>query len=146
MSDHISLIKIALEAAQKSTCLRRKVGCILISVDGNIVAQSNGGTYNGETCESIGCLRAKGNIKSGTMMEKCHGLHAEQKVIAVCARKGIPTLGSSVYITLCPCKTCSKTLIEAGVKHIYFISDDYPDKDYQKLFDSNKIEYHKMVI
>ena len=47
-------------------------------------------------------------------------IHAEEKVIAEAARKGIATDGASIYTTTFPCPMCAKTIIVAGIKKLYY--------------------------
>ncbi|MBM4045819.1 MAG: cytidine deaminase, partial [Planctomycetes bacterium] len=70
-------LRITHEVAQRSTCLRRKVGAILVS-DKYILATGYNGVPRGLAhCAERGCLRAKHNVPSGERHELCRGLHAE---------------------------------------------------------------------
>jgi len=55
-------------------------------------------------------------------------LHAEQNVITFCAKNGIPTNGTTLYVTLSPCKQCSKLIAQAGISKVVF-KDYYRDRD-----------------
>ncbi len=46
--------------------------------------------------------------------------HAETNLIAFAARQGIRTAGCSVYVTHCPCASCARTLIQAGIKRVVY--------------------------
>ena len=53
-------------------------------------------------------------------------LHAEQNVITFCAKNGIPTAGTEMFITLSPCKTCAKLIAQAGIDKVYY-KEEYRD-------------------
>ena len=83
-------INIAYMVAERSTCIRRKVGAVAVK-DKHILATGYNGVPSGvEHCLNAGCLRAKMNIPSGERHEICRGLHAEQNVIIQCAVHGAP--------------------------------------------------------
>jgi len=112
--------------ANRSTCLRRHVGAILIK-DKRILATGYNGAPTGiKHCEQVGCLRADSSIPSGTRHELCRGLHAEQNVIIQAAYHGVPISGATIYCTNKPCVICSKMIINAGIKKIYY-EDGYND-------------------
>jgi dCMP deaminase len=111
----------------RSTCLRRKVGAVIVK-DKRILATGYNGVPQGiKHCSETGCLREKLNIPSGERQEICRGLHAEQNAIIQASRFGISIKDSVLYCTHQPCVTCAKMLINAGVGEIIF-SGDYPDK------------------
>ena len=75
--------------AKRSTCLRRKVGAILVK-DKRILATGYNGAPTGlKHCEEVGCLRENSSVPSGMRHELCRGLHAEQNVIVQAACHGI---------------------------------------------------------
>ncbi|MFH1771539.1 MAG: cytidine/deoxycytidylate deaminase family protein [Candidatus Omnitrophota bacterium] len=111
----------------RSTCLRRKVGAVLVK-DKQILATGYNGAPSGIAhCEDAGCLRQDLKVPSGQRHEICRGLHAEQNVLLQAARHGVSTRGSAIYITNTPCSICSKMIINAGIKEVVF-GDSYPDK------------------
>ncbi len=119
-------MKIAELVAERSTCLRRKVGAILVQ-DRRVLATGYNGAPKGLThCEEIGCLREKLKIKPGKRIEICRGVHAEQNALVQAASFGIKVAGASLYCTHQPCITCTKLLINAGITGIY-VKKLYPD-------------------
>ncbi|MCK9293711.1 MAG: cytidine/deoxycytidylate deaminase family protein [Desulfobulbaceae bacterium] len=112
--------------AQRSTCLRRKVGAILVRDKRIIATGYNGAPSKVRHCLEVGCLRAQQNIPSGERHELCRGLHAEQNAIIQAALHGVSVENSTVYCTNMPCSICSKMLINARVKAIYY-KDGYAD-------------------
>jgi dCMP deaminase len=113
--------------AERSTCLRRKVGAVAIR-DKRIVATGYNGAPSGLThCLERGCLRDELQIPSGERHELCRGLHAEQNVIIQAAYHGLPIAGSTLYCTNLPCAICAKMLINAGITRIVY-AQGYADE------------------
>ncbi len=120
-------IKIAYLVSERSTCLRRKVGAVLVK-DKRILATGYNGAPAGIVhCEVTGCLREKLNVPSGERHELCRGLHAEQNALLQAALYGVSVKGAVLYVTVTPCIICAKMIINAGVKEVV-IDGDYPDK------------------
>ena len=120
-------MKAAYLVSERSTCLRRKVGAVLVK-EKQILATGYNGAPTGIThCEVSGCLRARLKVPSGQRHEICQGLHAEQNVILQAARHGVSVKTSTLYITNTPCSICAKMIINAGIKEVIF-ADHYPDK------------------
>jgi dCMP deaminase len=112
--------------ANRSTCLRRHVGAILVK-DKRILATGYNGAPSGlKHCEEVGCLREKSSVPSGERHELCRGLHAEQNVIIQAACHGIPIKGSILYCKNKPCVICTKMIINSGIIKIYY-EDGYDD-------------------
>lgn len=120
-------MEIATVVSTRSTCLRRRVGAVLVK-DKHIVATGYNGAPSGLAhCEEIGCLREKLGVPSGERHELCRGLHAEQNAIIQAASLGSSIKGATLYVTTRPCILCAKMLINAGVKRIVF-KGEYPDE------------------
>lgn len=120
-------LEVAGLVCKRSTCLRRKVGAVLVK-DRRILATGYNGAPSGlRHCSVTGCLREKLKVPSGQRHELCRGLHAEQNVLLQAALHGTGTKDSLLYITNQPCMICAKMLINAGIREIV-IADGYPDK------------------
>lgn len=115
--------------AERSTCLRRKVGALLVRNKRIIATGYNGAPSGILHCgeRQGGCLRQAMNIPSGERHELCIAVHAEQNAIIQAACLGIPIEGSTLYCTTQPCIICTKMLINAGVKRIV-TREGYPDQ------------------
>ena len=87
-------------AAERSTCLRRKIGAVIISSDGVELSSGYvGSPRDTEHCIEIGkCLRMEIGIPSGERYELCRSVHAEQNAIINAARKGISIFGGEMFI------------------------------------------------
>jgi dCMP deaminase len=87
------------------------VGAVLVR-DKRILATGYNGVPHGvKHCDEVGCLRAKQKIRSGTRIEICRGIHAEQNAIVQAATSGVSIFGAILYCTHEPCITCTKILI-----------------------------------
>lgn len=121
--------------AQRSTCLRRHVGAVIVQ-DKHVVATGYNGAPKGvaHCAELGGCLREKMGIPSGERHELCRALHAEQNAIIQAATLAQSIEGASIYITHQPCIICAKMIINAGIKRI-IVKEGYPDEMSVKMLD-----------
>ena len=113
--------------AQRSTCTRRKVGAILVKNKRILATGYNGAPSGVRHCIETGCLRDKMNIPSGQRHELCRGLHGEQNAIIQAASHGVSVDGADLYCTTLPCIICSKMIINAGIRNVYYI-EGYADE------------------
>ena len=131
-------------AARRSSCLRRAVGAVLVK-DRRLLATGYNGVPSGVThCEVVGCLRERLKVPSGERHELCRGLHAEQNAIIQAAYHGSAVNGAEVYVTLQPCVTCAKTLINAGVRRIIYL-EGYSDTLTREMLDEVGMELLKLA-
>ncbi len=129
-------------AAKRATCLRRKVGAVLVKNKKVLATGYNGAPMDIEHCETTGCLREEMKVPSGERHEICRGVHAEQNLVAQAAIHGVKTEDSTVYCTHQPCIICTKILINAGVKKIYF-KNSYSDEFAENLLEQSNVEFIK---
>lgn len=110
--------------AERSTCLRRKVGAVIAKDSQQLTAGYNGAPRTLKHCKELGgCLREKLNIPSGQRHEICRGTHAEQNAITQAAKFGISIDGGTLYCTTHPCTICTKMIINAGITKVVYDSD-----------------------
>ncbi len=132
-------LEIARIVARRSTCLRRKVGALIVK-DRRILATGYNGTPSKiKHCAEVGCLRRRLKVPSGERHELCRGLHAEQNVLLQAALYGVSLRESTLYVTNQPCIICAKMIINAGIKGIV-ISGGYPDKMAREFLDQAGIK------
>ena len=117
-------IKIANLIASRSSCSSRQVGA-LIAKDKMIVSTGYNGTPRGiKNCDEGGCKRCadkkSGKIKSGERLDECACVHAEENAILQAAYNGISVKGGILYTSLCPCRFCTKHIINAGITKVYY--------------------------
>ncbi len=116
----------AMKQAEKSFCIRKKVGIVIVK-NGTIIAQGYNNVTGGvQGCEKLGCIRDILKIPSGERREICRAICAEQIAISEAARNGVSLDGGIAYITTHPCYICAKMLASAGIKEIVY-SQDYLD-------------------
>lgn len=119
-------MQVADVVATRSTCLRRKIGAVIVR-DKRILATGYNGAPTGlPHCDEVGCLKDKLHVPSGERQEVCRALHAEQNAIVQAARYGTVVEGSSIYCTTEPCSMCAKSIINAGIKRVVY-RESYPD-------------------
>lgn len=107
-------LSMAVLAASRGTCRRRRVGCILVDNNNHII----GTGYNGVPRNHIHCLDEPcpgANLKSGEGLDLCYATHAEQNALLQCQNvENIQTC----YTTTVMCVTCTKLLLNTGCQKI----------------------------
>jgi dCMP deaminase len=105
-------LKMAVEWAALSHCTRKKVGALLVR-DNMIISDGYNGTPSGfpNPCEDV-----NGDTH-------WYVLHAEANAILKIARSANDAKGSTLYITLSPCKECCKLILQAGVRRMVYINE-----------------------
>lgn len=102
-------LKIANEWSQLSYCQRKKVGAIIVR-DRMIISDGYNGTPTGfDNC----CEDEQG-------LTNWYVLHAEANAILKVARSTQSCEGATLYITLSPCKECSKLIHQSGIKRVVY--------------------------
>ncbi|MFW5730166.1 MAG: deoxycytidylate deaminase [Desulfonatronovibrionaceae bacterium] len=132
LSWHEYYMRITSLVAERSTCLRRKVGAIAVKDKRILATGYNGAPAGLAHCLDTGCLRKQMNIPSGQRHELCRGLHAEQNIIIQAAVHGISISNADIYCTTQPCLICTKMLINCRVQNIFF-AQGYPDQLAQEM-------------
>lgn len=137
-------IAITKQVATRSTCLRRKVGAIIVKDKRILTTGYNGAPRGVKSCIEIGrCMRQDMDVPSGQRHEICRALHAEQNAVIQAAYHGVQIAGSDVYSTTQPCILCAKMLINAGIKKIYYY-EEYPDYFALELLEEAGVELIKL--
>ncbi|MBS3977419.1 MAG: cytidine/deoxycytidylate deaminase family protein [Syntrophomonadaceae bacterium] len=119
-------MEIALVVSKRSTCLRRRVGAVLVKDRRLLTTGYNGAPQGLLHCREAGCLRQDLQVPSGERHELCRGLHAEQNALIQGAVHGVSIFGAILYCTHQPCAVCAKMLVNAGISKI-FTAEHYPD-------------------
>ena len=110
-------LRMATEWAKLSYCERRQVGAIIVK-NNIIIADGFNGTPSGfENC----CEDSNGRTH-------WYVLHAEANAILKLAKSNNRGQNSTLYITLSPCKDCSKLILQAGIKRVVYIKG-YKDSE-----------------
>lgn len=130
--------------AQRSTCLRRHVGAIIVRNKHAMATGYNGAPKGLKHCAELGgCLREKLHVPSGERHELCRALHAEQNAIIQAAALGESIDGGTIYITHHPCSICAKMIVNAGIKRIV-IREGYPDDLAKEILGEAGIEVERL--
>lgn len=98
--------------SKRSTCDRAYVGAILVR-DKRIIATG----YNGGVSETENCHEAGHQMDEGHCIRT---VHAEMNALIQCAKEGLSTDGTELYVTHFPCINCTKALLQAGIKKITY--------------------------
>jgi dCMP deaminase len=113
--------KIVEVTAERSSCDRLHVGCLLVK-DNRIVSQGYNGFLPGCPHRSV----VRNNHEQATV-------HAEQNALCDCAKRGVSCAESTAYVTHYPCIICSRLLLAAGIKEIKYLHD-YKNDELVKVF------------
>ncbi|WP_313017242.1 ComE operon protein 2, partial [Macrococcoides bohemicum] len=120
-------------------CTRLSVGATIVK-DNRVIA----GGYNGSVSGEVHC------IDEGCYIENSHcirTIHAEMNALLQCSKMGVSTEGADIYVTHFPCMHCTKSIIQAGIKKIYY-ANDYKNHPYaiellkKANIDTEKIEFN----
>ncbi len=129
-------LNIASEVSQRSTCLRRKYGAVIVQSDQILSTGYCGAPRGTVNCIDINfCLREERNAKPGEHYEWCRSVHAEQNAILHSNR--FDMLNSKLYLVgidvktgmtmtnAKPCKLCIRMIINSGIAQVITYDDDY---------------------
>ncbi|MGD7044040.1 ComE operon protein 2 [Jeotgalibacillus proteolyticus] len=118
--------------ALRSTCTRLAVGATIVRQKRIIAGGYNGSIAGGTHCADEGCY---------VIDEHCvRTIHAEMNALLQCAKFGVPTEEAEIYVTHFPCLQCSKAIIQAGIKKLYY-SENYKNHPYAiDLFNQADVE------
>ena len=122
-------LDIAQTVSERSTCLRRKYGAIIVQNDEIISTGYNGAPRGRKNCDDLEyCTREAMNIPSGQRYELCRSVHAEANAIISASRREL--LGATLYMVcvdpktgdLIPestsCSMCRRLIINAGIERL----------------------------
>src|SRR5690606_23593910 len=122
---------IAKVVATRATCARRSVGCVLVDVRGHILATGYNGKPRGfpHCHDDLPCAGAQ--AASGTALSACEAVHAEQNALLQC-----PDVNRifAAYVTVSPCVTCTKLLLNTSCARIYFAEPYAHDAEAKRLW------------
>ena len=134
VSKHNYYLDIAQTVAERSTCLRKMYGAIIVKNDSIISTGYNGAPRGRKNCSDVGsCMRDKLNIPRGERYELCRSVHAEANAIIAASRDQM--LGATLYMACVDpesaslvshttsCMMCKKQVINAGIAYVV-VRDD----------------------
>lgn len=127
-------LDIAETVLERSTCLRRVFGAIIVKNDEIIATGYNGAPRGRINCSDSGyCIRQKLNIPKGQRYELCRSVHAEANAIISASRQKL--INSTLYLAChnaesntldgCvePCSMCKRLIINAGIRNVIIRTD-----------------------
>ena len=122
-------LDIADSVLERSTCLRRKYGAIIVRNDEIISTGYNGAPRGRRNCSDLGfCTRENLHIPSGERYELCRSVHAEANAIISAARRDM--IDATLYLTgrdaktgelltdTTSCAMCRRMIINAGIRRV----------------------------
>lgn len=122
-------LDIAQSVSERSTCLRRRYGCVIINNDEIIATGYNGAPRGRKNCIDLNyCMRDELKIPRGERYEMCRSVHAEQNAIISSSRKEL--IGSTIYMVgvnvkdnsvepkSTSCMMCKRVIINAGIEKV----------------------------
>ncbi len=125
-------LKMAQEWAKLSYCKRKQVGALIVK-DRMIISDGYNGTPSGfENC-----------CEDGEGKTHWYVLHAEANAILKLAASTQSAKGATLYLTLSPCKECSKLILQAGITRLVYINE-YSDDDGISFLRSHNIEIEQI--
>jgi dCMP deaminase len=112
---------ITRQVAERSTCLRAKVGAVIVRDRSILATGYNGAPAGMPHCLDVGCLIYESKTPNGEVELNCfRTIHAEINAIAQAARNGTRIEGADVYVTHTPCIHCFKTLVNTGIRRMFY--------------------------
>ena len=138
-------MEIAQVTATRANCSRRKVAAVVVA-DKRIISTGYNGTPRGvKNCFEGGCARCAGHAPSGTGLDECICVHAEQNAICQAAYYGTRLAGATIYVTISPCLTCAKMIINAGIREVVYGGDYAFTEQTERLLDEAKVACRRYV-
>ncbi len=164
-----TLMTAAYTVSQQSSCLKRKVGAVIVDSVGTIISSGFnevpwhynpctddfgkcGRTHEWERISAImtakfPTLAEDGNDVMGSlkrelrMLDRCRALHAEENAIVSLARNGrsVPLKECTLYATTYPCRQCANKIVNLGLKRVVYL-EPYPDQEAKVILREGNVE------
>lgn len=132
-------LDFAKRLSEESHAVRLKVGALFVSEDGVMSSGINGLPAGGSNkCETKNFL----DNNTIELLTKPEVSHAEENLFGKLMRQGVSTKNGSLFLTHSPCINCSKTIVQAGIKTVFYI-EDYRSLDGVDWLRQNKVEVIK---
>ena len=122
----------------RSTCTRLMVGAVIVKETRIIASGYNGSVADSTHCIDEGCYLVDGHC--------VRTIHAEANAILQCARFGVATEDTTLYVTHFPCLQCCKQIIQAGVKAVYYGENYRNDALAGQLFQEANVDLHQVTL
>lgn len=119
--------------SKRSTCDRAFVGAVLVKNNRIIATGYNGGVSATDNCNDVGHCMEEGHC--------IRTVHAEMNALIQCAKEGISTARTEIYVTHFPCLNCTKALLQAGVTKITYKANYRPHSFAIELLEKKGVAY-----
>lgn len=118
---------ITRQVAERSTCLRAKVGAVIVRDRSILATGYNGAPAGLPHCSEAGCLVYESRTPDGEIEQNCYRtIHAEINAITQAARNGSAIRDADIYVTHTPCIHCLKVLINTGIRTVHYEKEYKP--------------------
>lgn len=116
--------------ARRSTCVRRSVGCVIVSYDNKLLSSGYNGVESGAPHCNEGHPCSAADAPSGTDIDNCGAIHAEQNALVSC---GALRAARTIYVSCSPCVSCVKLLLSTPIRRVVF-GEEYPQPRAKELW------------
>ncbi|KAL5594464.1 hypothetical protein BROUX41_001397 [Berkeleyomyces rouxiae] len=139
-------MSLAALASRRSNCMKRRVGCVLVTRENRVISTGYNGTPRGvRNCSDGGCPRCNtGGSGSGAALSTCLCLHAEENALLEAGRERIRE-GSVLYCDTCPCLTCSIKICQVGISEVVYNQGYSMDDHSARIFTEAGVKLRKFV-
>lgn len=129
----------------RATCDRGRSGCVIVREKRIVATGYVGAPANCKHCDEVGHEMHTVINDNGTQSRHCiRTTHAEQNAIAQAARFGVSTTGAVLYVQMCPCYTCAKMIINAGIKRVVAENDYHAAKRSKEIFKEAGVKFEQL--
>ncbi len=153
-------MRMAIAASDRSNCVRgcqkdsdghyrldekgkligqtRKFGCVIVKGDNVVSFGYNAQAPGQPLCSEVGCMREDEGIPSGSRIERCRAVHAEEMAFLKMLASGVAasTIGATMYVTAEPCEVCAKSIAGSGIDTLVVLEGVYPQNGLQIVKDA----------
>lgn len=127
--------------AKRATCDRGRSGCVIVKDNQILVTGYVGAEPGGRHCDEVGHRMVRVINPDGSESEHCtRTIHAETNAILQAAKLGVPLSGSTVYVSMTPCRNCAMAIIRVGIKEVHCRKKYHRGQESEKMFRKNRIK------
>lgn len=137
-------MQLASLAAQRSNCMKRRVGCVLVR-EKRVISTGYNGTPRGlKNCGEGGCPRCNEGQGSGVGLGTCLCIHAEENALLEAGRERIRE-GAILYCDTCPCLTCSIKITQVGISEVVYSQGYSMDTETAAVFNQAGVRLRQFI-
>ena len=137
---------IAILSSGRSKDPNTQVGACIVSQDNRILSIGYNSAPNGFNDKNFPWAREGENLET----KYPYVVHAEENAILNYRGNRTDLVGSTIYVDLFPCNECAKSIVQAGIKHVVFLSDKYKNTEgniaSRRIFDECGVQYRKLEL